>query len=69
MAAGVFLWRWSKSSGTPQVIKEYRWRLRNQDLDFDNLVRETMKVSGKEPAEFEQFKADTIAELRERGLR
>lgn len=69
MAVGMFLWRWSKTSGTPQVIKEYRWKLRNQDLDFDTLVRETMKVSDKSPSEFEQFKADAIADLEERGLR
>ncbi|HSV68913.1 MAG TPA: hypothetical protein VLI72_02285 [Methylibium sp.] len=69
MAAGMFLWRWSKTSGTPQAIKEYRWKLRNQDLDFDTLLRETMKVSDKSPSEFDQFRADTIADLKARGLR
>ena len=68
-SAGVFMWNWSKNQGAPQVIREYRWKMRNIDMDVDTLVRETFKLSEKPPEEFEKFKAAAITDLEERGLR
>lgn len=48
----------SKDSGAPEAIRAYRWKLKNVDMSFDDMVREAMKLSDKPPEEFEQFRED-----------
>ena len=58
----------AKDAGAPQLVKEYRWKLRNLDLSFDQLVKETMKVNGDSTEKFEEIRAYMESELRERGV-
>lgn len=66
---GIIIYRKSKDAGSPQVVREFRWKLRNTDMSFDQLVKELVKVGELEPFEFERVKAELIAEMKERGLR
>lgn len=58
----------SKDRGVPTEIREFRWKLKNQDLSFDEIIRETMKVKGIAPELFESAKAEMIESLRDKGL-
>lgn len=69
LAVATILYRRAKDSGAPQAVREFRWKLRNTDLTFDQLVRESMKAADEDPSKFEEFRASMIAELEERGLR
>jgi hypothetical protein len=66
---GLILYRRSKDSGAPQAVREFRWKLRNTEMTFDQIVKELMKVTDQNPADFEKVKADLIQELDEQGLR
>jgi hypothetical protein len=68
-AVATILYRRAKDSGAPQAVREFRWKLRNTDLTFDQLVRESMKAAEDDPSKFEEFRASMISELEERGLR
>lgn len=64
----LLVYRKTKDSGAPQAVREFRWKLRNTDMTFDQLVKELMKVSDQDPSTFEKVKADLIHELQEQGL-
>lgn len=36
---GQIIYRMSKDSGAPQKIKEFRWKMKNMDMTFDQVVR------------------------------
>ena len=69
MIVGRYIYRWSKDSGAPQNIKEYRWKMKNMDMSFDQILRETMKLSDMDTSKFDEFKQATIDELKDRGLK
>jgi hypothetical protein len=64
---GTILWRWSKDRDAPQSIKEYRWKMRNVEMSFVEIVREMWKMNGSAGA-FEDFLATVADEVREKGL-
>ena len=68
LAVATIIYRRAKDSGAPQAIREFRWKLRNTELTFDQLVRESMKVAEEDPSKFEEFRASMVNELEERGL-
>ncbi len=63
---GLFLYRKSKNAGAPQAVREFRWKLRNTEMTFDQLVSELMKVSDQDPADFERVKAELLQEQAKR---
>jgi hypothetical protein len=58
----------SKDRGVPNEIKAFRWKMKNQDLSFDEIVRESMKANGVAPELFETVKEEMIESLRAKGL-
>lgn len=56
----------SKDSGAPAIIKEYRWRMKNLEMSFDQIVKELMKISDQDPANFEEFREELRSELSKR---
>ena len=68
LAIATILYRRAKDSGAPQAVREFRWKLRNTDLTFDQLVRESMKAVEADLSKFEEFRAAMVTELEERGL-
>lgn len=63
---GSMVYSRAKDAGAPQAIKEFRWRMRNMDLSFDEIVNGLALVSGKEVAT-DEFKGQIWADLVERG--
>lgn len=57
-----------KDRGAPEAIRTFRWKLRNIDMGFDDLLRELMKVSGDPPERFLQVKAEVLQILEQRRL-
>lgn len=68
LVVATILYRRVKDSGAPQAIREFRWKLRNTELTFDQLVRESMKMAEEDPSKFEEYRASMVNELEERGL-
>ena len=66
---GMAIYRKSKDAGAPQSVKEFRWRMRNVDMTFDEIIKELLKLNGKDLSEFDATKAAVIQEMREAGLR
>lgn len=65
---GGFLYRFSRDSGVPQSVKEFRWRMRNVEMTYDQLVTELMKLETEQRFSFEEYRARLTAELKERGV-
>lgn len=40
-----YLYKASKDAGAPSYVKEYRWKLKNVDMSFDVIARESFKVA------------------------
>ncbi len=70
----VFAWvvltayKWSKDSGAPEAVKTYRWKVRNLDMSFDDMVRELVTLRSSEPIDLEEAKASIRNDMRGRGL-
>ena len=65
---GLALYRRARDSGAPQVVRDFRWKMKKTNLSVDQIVRELMKVSEEDAANFEQFRTKLVAEMRDRGL-
>jgi hypothetical protein len=58
----------TKDAGAPQAVREFRWKMKNMDMSFDQIVREMMKVSEEDPATFEKVRNDLVQEMTDRGF-
>lgn len=56
----MLLYRAHQDYGVPKEIKEFRWKLRNLDMSFDELVIELMKIKGIDIESFEEAKEELI---------
>lgn len=68
LQVAILLHRYSKNFGAPQAIREFRWKLKNIDMSFDQIVRELMKIAEQDPNSFEQFRDDLRRDLLNRGV-
>lgn len=55
-----YLYVFMKDMGAPQTIKEFRWKLRNVDMSFDQMIRELMKIDEQDPNDFEKIKNEMV---------
>lgn len=69
LAVGSIIYRLSRDAGAPQAVKEFRWRMRNQELTFDQLIRGLMQGANEDLNKFEEFKESLVYELDERGVK
>lgn len=53
-----YIYVFFKDIGAPQTVKEFRWKIRNVDLSFDQMIRETMKIDEQDPNDFEKIKKE-----------
>lgn len=56
----------AKDYGAPATIKEFRWKIRNVDLEFDEIIREFIKVRGLRSEEFDKVKEEMTAVINQR---
>jgi hypothetical protein len=54
--------------GTPRNVLECRWKMRNVDMSFDQIVAEIVKSKSEESLSFDKFKSDLLSDMIERGL-
>jgi hypothetical protein len=64
----VYLYWLAKDFGAPQSVREFRWKMRNMEMNFDSIIREGMKVTDTAPDKFEEVKAELVNGMQERGL-
>jgi len=64
----IALWGIYTNASAPQAIREVRWKMKHMDLSFDQLVRESIKVTDEDPSNFEKHKQAVIESMRENGL-
>ncbi|MDP1924425.1 MAG: hypothetical protein Q8K57_06535 [Thiobacillus sp.] len=65
---GSVVYKRTKDAGAPQAVRELRWKMKNTDMSFDQIVREMMKVSEEDPATFEKVRNDLVQEMTDRGF-
>lgn len=65
----LIIYKFFKDFGAPQSIREFRWKLKNSNLTFEQLMKELMKVSEVDESKYEEFTNEVISNLQERGLR
>lgn len=65
LVVSTWLYTRAKDSGAPQAVREFRWRMRNQEMTFDQIMKELMKVSDEPPDSFEEYRANFIRQLDE----
>ena len=65
---GYFFYSRYKDSGAPQVVKEFRWKLRNLDMTFDEICLELIKVKGLELEDFDVVKEELIEFVNKRRI-
>jgi hypothetical protein len=53
----------------PREVMDYRWKLRNMDMPFDQHVRESIKANGGDLSKFAEIHSDTLALMRRHGLK
>lgn len=68
LGIGLVVYRWSKDHGTPNEVKTLRWKLRNIDLLFENIVKEMEIAAGNDPANLEAAIESVKSDMRSRGL-
>lgn len=65
---GSVVYKRTKDAGAPQAVREFRWKMKNADMSFDQIVREMMKVSDEDPTSFEKVRSDLVQEMTDRGF-
>jgi hypothetical protein len=64
---GTIFYSLAKDSGAPTDVKEFRWKMRNRELSFDEIVAGLALTSGQNTSP--QWLGDQIREeMRDRGL-
>lgn len=61
-----YIYVFFKDFGAPQSVKEFRWKMRNVDMSFDQMIKELMKVQDQNPDDFEKIKMDMIENINQR---
>lgn len=65
---GVLIYKRSKDMGAPKAVQELRWKLRNVDMTFDQIVQEMIKASGDESVDFNTYRNEWKQSMEQRGL-
>lgn len=68
MAVGYIFYIRYIDSGAPKAVKEFRWKLRNLDMTFDEICLELIKVKGLELEDFDAVKLELIEFINERRI-
>lgn len=68
IGVGYIIYSRYKDSGAPQAVKEFRWKLRNLDMTFDEIVLEIIKVKDWNVEDFDTVKAELIEFVEQRRL-
>lgn len=62
----VFAYRLKKDFGAPQAYKEFRWKLKNIDMSFEQIIKEMMIASNQDLSEFDKVKEEITQDMQEK---
>jgi hypothetical protein len=65
-AVGALVFRFSKDYGAPQNVKDFRWKIKNYDLTFDEIILEIIKLRGLNVSDFERIRVEVLEFIEER---
>lgn len=68
IVSAMFIYRITKDFGAPADVKGFRWKLRNIDMGFDQLVKELMIISNQDLSELEKVKQEIRQSIKERQI-
>lgn len=60
------IYRYSQDSGAPQSVKDFRWKIKNYEMTFDELVLEVMKLKEIPSEEFDLVKSELLEFVEQR---
>ena len=63
---GYMIYRYSQDSGAPQSVKDFRWKIKNYEMTFDELVLEVMKLKEIPSEEFDLVKSELLEFVEQR---
>ena len=60
LVGGTFAYTFMKDIGVPQSVKEWRWKLKNLDMSFDEIIKGVVKMEGLDDSEFPRVRQEWI---------
>lgn len=63
LVGGWYIYQLLSSLTAPPEIKRLRWKMRNLDMSFDEILREQMIAQNMDLAYFDEYKQNYIAEM------
>lgn len=56
----LYAYKLMKDIGVPQQFKEYRWKLKNMDMTFDEIIKEIVKLEDLDESEYPRVRQEWI---------
>jgi len=69
LTACMMAYAWSKDYGTPSEVKAFRWKMRNRDMPFEDIVKEMEIMAGNDLSGLGAAIEDVKSSMRECGLK
>nr|WP_181717870.1 hypothetical protein [Psychrobacter sp.]QJS05820.1 hypothetical protein [Psychrobacter sp.] len=60
VVGGMMVHAFIKDLGVPQSIKEWRWKLKNLDMTFDEMIKEIVKQEGLDESEYPRVRQEWV---------
>lgn len=60
LVGGMFVYTFMKDIGVPQSVKEWRWKLKNLDMSFDEIIKEVVRMEGLDDSEFPRVRQEWL---------
>jgi hypothetical protein len=64
---GMLGYKFFQDIGAPQVVRDFRWKLKNLNMTMDQVIEEFMKVD-EVKLDFEIYKSNIINDMKQRNL-
>lgn len=52
-----------KDFGAPMMVKEYRWKMKNMDMSFDEIIKGIVKMEGLNESEYERVRQEWVEHI------
>jgi hypothetical protein len=56
-----------KDAGAPNSVKDFRWKIRNIEMSFDEMVQALLEARGLKSEDFQTLRAEIIRTVKERN--
>lgn len=62
------IYRLTKNIGEPIARRELKWKFRNVDMSFDQIIIESMKANGEEIKDIEEIRQEFLREIKQNKI-